>query len=162
MGNYKKAYEYHVKFKELTDSIYNVENSTQMSDLRTNFEVEKKQIELEAISKAEKEKLTAVAAEQKKRQDIILYSVIAGLLIVLVFSFFLFQRFKITQRQKKLIEIQKTEVEKQKSIVEEQKHIVEEKQREVMDSIRYARRIQQSLLPTERYMQRHLDKFKKG
>lgn len=150
LGHFKEAYDYQGKFKKLNDSIYNVENSNQLSDLKTDFEVQKKSIELEAKSLAE-----------KKTRDTIIYSVCAGLLLVLVFSFFLFKRFKITQRQKKLIEIQKAEVERQKQIAEEQRHIVEEKQKEVMDSIRYARRIQQSLLPTEKYIERNLDHLKK-
>ena len=151
LSHFKEAYDYQSKFKKLNDSIYNVENSNQLSDLKTDFEVQKKSIELEAKSMAE-----------KKTRDTIIYSVCAGLLLVLVFSFFLFKRFKITQRQKKLIEIQKAEVERQKHIAEQQRHIVEEKQKEVMDSIRYARRIQQSLLPTEKYIERNLDNLKKS
>ncbi|MBK7666333.1 MAG: tetratricopeptide repeat protein [Sphingobacteriaceae bacterium] len=151
LGHFKEAYDYQGKFKKLNDSIYNVENSNQLSDLKTDFEVQKKSIELEAKSIAE-----------KKTRDTIIYSVCAGLFLVLVFSFFLFKRFKVTQRQKKLIEVQKAEVERQKQIAEEQRNIVEEKQKEVMDSIRYARRIQQSLLPTEKYIERNLDNLKKG
>jgi len=33
-----------------------------------------------------------------------------------------------------------------------QKELLEEKQKEILDSIRYAKRIQTSLLPTERYL----------
>jgi hypothetical protein len=36
----------------------------------------------------------------------------------------------------------------------EQKKLIEEKQKEILDSIRYARRIQRSLLPTEKYISR--------
>jgi len=36
--------------------------------------------------------------------------------------------------------------------VEEQHHILEEKQKEIIDSIKYAQRIQKSLLPTEKYI----------
>ncbi|HET6245945.1 MAG: hypothetical protein H0V01_06940 [Bacteroidetes bacterium] len=39
---------------------------------------------------------------------------------------------------------------KQKSKIEEQKHIVEEKQNEVFDSIHYAKRIQEAILPIEK------------
>ena len=42
-----------------------------------------------------------------------------------------------------------------------QKEIIEEKQKEVMDSIRYAKRIQQSLLPTEKYIARNLTDLNK-
>ena len=65
----------------------------------------------------------------------------------------MFNRFRATKKQKKVIE-------EQKLIVENQKHIVDEKQKEILDSIRYAKRIQQSLLPTEKYINRNL-KLKK-
>jgi hypothetical protein len=48
----------------------------------------------------------------------------------------------------------------QKKIVEEQKRLVDEKQKEVLDSIRYAKRIQQSLMPTETYISRNIRKLK--
>ncbi len=44
--------------------------------------------------------------------------------------------------------------------VEKHKHIIEEKQKEILDSIHYAKRIQTALLPSERYMVRNLKKFK--
>lgn len=77
-----------------------------------------------------------------------------GLILVFGFAVFAFNRFKVTQKQKKIIELQKDEVEKQKLLVEE-------KQKEVMDSIHYARRIQNSLLPSEKYIERIIGKFKK-
>ena len=42
-----------------------------------------------------------------------------------------------------------------------QKEIVEEKQKEILDSIRYAKRIQQSLLPTEKYIDKKFKELKK-
>jgi hypothetical protein len=41
-------------------------------------------------------------------------------------------------------------------IIEQQRDEVENKNKEVMDSIRYAKRIQQSLLPTDKYIQKNL------
>ena len=58
---------------------------------------------------------------------------------------FVINRFRVTNKQKKIIE-------EQKGIVEKQKEIVEEKQKEVLDSIHYAKRIQLSLLPQEKYI----------
>jgi hypothetical protein len=42
-----------------------------------------------------------------------------GLILVILFSIFMFNRFKITQKQKMIIEHQKEEVEKQKILVED-------------------------------------------
>jgi tetratricopeptide (TPR) repeat protein len=115
LGDYKNAFDYHVKYKVLEDSIYNAENSKELGDIKTNFEVEKKEAEL----KAEQEIQKAVANEEKKHQKIIIFSVVGFLLIVLVFSFFLLKRYRITNRQKEIIEVKSKETEDQKILLEE-------------------------------------------
>ena len=42
-----------------------------------------------------------------------------------------------------------------------QKKEIEDKNKDILDSITYARRIQKSLLPTEIYIERNLNKFNK-
>jgi len=78
------------------------------------------------------------------------------LLLVGVFAFFIFQRLRITKKQKLVIEEQKAVVEEQKAEVEEAHVELEEKNREVMDSINYAKRIQDALLATEEHQSKHL------
>jgi hypothetical protein len=76
-------------------------------------------------------------------------------------SVVIFRSLKITQRQKKVIEKVKDEIALKNKIVEEQKLQVEEHQKEIIDSITYARRIQQSQLPTEQYIDRTLKRLNK-
>jgi len=99
-GKYKEAYEYEAKFKELTDSIFNAENSKQLGDMKTGFEVEKKEAELNA--KADKQE--ALLLQEEKIQQLIIYAVITLLLVVIIFSFFLYKRVKTANRQKQTIE----------------------------------------------------------
>jgi len=127
LGNFREAYQFHVKFKQITDSIFNSENNEQLNQTKINFELEKKQ--------AEQEKIKALAESDKKRQNIIIASVIIVLLVVCVFSIFLYKRFKVTNVQKE--------------IISHQKELVEEKQKEISDSINYAKRIQTSFLANE-------------
>jgi serine phosphatase RsbU (regulator of sigma subunit) len=140
LKNYKAAYDYHVEFKALNDTIFNFENSKQLGDLRTNNEVEKKEAELKLKANAEKEKLLAISKQEKKQQTIIIISVIGVLIIVIIFALFLYQRFKITQKQKRIIELKEVETQKQK-------HLVEERNKEITDSINYAKRLQTAILP---------------
>ena len=151
-GKYKEAYQSHVSFKTFTDSIFNADNSKQLGDLKTQFEVEKKEAELKLKAEAQQ----VINMEEKKRQQFIIYAVAGMLLIVFVFSIFLFRRFKITQKQKHIISLQKDEVFRQKTIVEEQKHQVEEHQKEIIDSINYAKRIQYALLASEDLLRKYL------
>ncbi len=83
--------------------------------------------------KAEQDKKDIIALEQKKRQQFVIYSVIGVLLIVIVFSILLYKRFRLTN--------------KQKHIIEQQKELVDEKQKEIVDSITYAKRLQDAILP---------------
>ena len=151
-NRYKEAYENHVKFKILTDSIFNADNSKQLGDMKTQFEVEKKEAELKVKAEAEQEKQLAVASAEKKKQQIVMLSVVGCLILVVVFSLFLFNRFRITQRQKNIIEQQKVRVDR----AYEKLH---EKNKEVMDSINYASRIQRALLPSVKYIESSLNRL---
>jgi len=155
-GRYKEAYENQVKFKQLTDSIFNVENSKQLGDMKTNFEVEKKETELKLKAEAEKEKIAAVTKEEKKRQQIIIYSVAGILILVMIFAGFMVNRFRVTSKQKKIIEIKEQETQKQNEIISHQKHLVEEKHLEITDSINYAERIQRAMLASGRLLDANL------
>jgi serine phosphatase RsbU (regulator of sigma subunit) len=77
-------------------------------------------------------------------------------LIVITFSISLYNRFRITRKQKLIIEKQKCIVEEQKQEVELQKELVEEKNKEITDSINYAKRIQQAILPPPRVVKEFL------
>jgi tetratricopeptide (TPR) repeat protein len=144
LGNYKEAFENHTKFKQLHDSIFSEENSRQLGDLRTQYEVEKKEAELKTKAEAQ----AAITAEEKKRQRIVMIFLGLGLLIVAVFSMLLYKRFRLTRKQKEIIEVQSRETTFQK-------HLIEEKQKEIIDSITYAKRLQQAILPPADFIRSH-------
>ncbi len=144
-GNYKKAFESHVKWKLLTDSIFSTDKNKQMGDLKTSFAVEKKEAEMKIIAK-----------EEKKRQRTIVLAVAGILVIVLVFSFFLYRRFKLTQRQRDIIVSQVEMVEQQKEEAEKQRGVADEKRKEIVDSIHYAKRIQDALMKEQEDVSLHL------
>jgi len=147
-GNFKIAFENHKLFIIYKDSIDNEETKKKTIQSAMTYEFEKKEL----ASKAEQEKLDAVTAEEKQKQKIVIYAVAGMLLVVIVFSLFLLNRFRVTQKQKKVIE-------EQKVLVDKAYEHLHEKNKEVMDSIFYARRIQRSLLPTEKYIENKLNKL---
>ncbi len=132
------------KYKACQDSIFNEEKSKDMGRLEARSDFDKQQ----AVSNAEHKKELELSDEREKRQTLVSYSVGAGLLLVLLFAGFLFNRFRV--------------IRKQKAIIEHQKKIVEEKQKETMDSIYYAKRIQGSLLTSELYFERELNRLNKN
>ena len=136
------------KFIFARDSINNDETKKKLARTEINYEYEKKELK----AKVEQEKKDAIANEEKQKQKIILWSVLGGLLLVVVFAIVMVQRFRITQQQKKLIETQK-------KITDEQKHQIEEKHKEITDSINYAERIQRSFLATKELLDENLNDY---
>lgn len=123
------------------DSIFNEGNTKKMVQLEMNYEFDKKE---EAI-KIEQQKKEAIGLAERKKQNIVIMSICILLLLVLVFAIYVYKNL----REKQRIHIEITA----------QKHIIEEKQKEILDSIYYARRIQRALLTSEKYIDRNLNKL---
>lgn len=80
-------------------------------------------------------------------------------LIITVRFYIRFREQKLKQKQKELEEIvaiRTEEISNQKKIVEHQKELVQEKQKEIIDSITYAKRLQQAILPPQHFISKHL------
>jgi tetratricopeptide (TPR) repeat protein len=145
-GDHKAALQNYELFIQMRDSIQNERNRKASIRSQLKYEYEK-QAAADSVAHAKESEIKSVelsrqAAEikVKKNQQ---YALFGGLFLVMVFAGFMYNRFKITQKQKAVIE-------HQKEIVEEQKKLVEEKQSEILDSIRYARRIQLAQIPSEK------------
>jgi len=149
-GNYKVAFEHYKLHVLYSDSLSNEETKKKSLQASMQYEFDKKEI----AAKAEQDKADAINAGEKKKQRIIIYAVIGLLLLVAVFAIFMFNRFRITKRQKTIIE-------KQKHKVDEAYELLHEKNKEVMDSIRYAKRIQTALITSEKHIENTLNKLMK-
>ena len=92
------------------------------------------------IEEIQSKEQIAKQGEQLKAEETRRLYLYIGLGFLLVFGLFMYNRFRVTRRQKKTIEEQKNEVAAQKEIIEES-------HREITDSIAYAKRIQSAILP---------------
>lgn len=138
LGDPTKSLQHYKNFVTARDSFFNEENTKNTVKLEMNYEFEKK----EASIKAEQEKERAVAEEKSREQKIIIMLVISGLLLVTVFAGLLFRSLKITRNQKDIIEAHK-------KLIENSKREVEEKNKDITDSINYAQKIQEAILPAK-------------
>jgi serine phosphatase RsbU (regulator of sigma subunit) len=145
LNDYKDAFADYKNYTLYKDSLNNEENTKKITQEQMQYDFDKKQAE----EKAEQDKKDVLAAADKKRQQVITGFISGGLVIVLISLALLFSRFKITQKQKRIIERQKQEVEKQKALVEE-------KNKDVLDSITYAKRLQDAILPPISDIKRYL------
>jgi tetratricopeptide (TPR) repeat protein len=160
-GNYKSAYENYKLYIVYKDSLVNEEIRKKNIQSQMTFDFERKEAVASAEHKKELEKQQLLAYEKSRKQNIIITFIALILLTVLIFAVLVYRSLKLTAKQKDIIEKQKNLVEQQKYEVEQQKHLVEEKQKEIIDSINYARRIQSSLLPTEIYIDNSFKRLKK-
>ncbi len=142
-GNHKNALENYELFILMRDSINNI--ATKKASIKSQFKIEYERKELEA--KTEQEKKDLKNEEEKQKQTIIRNSFIVGFALVVILAVVIFRSFLQNKKKNKLIE--------------DQKHLVEEKQKEIIDSIRYAQRIQRALLPNDKYFEKNLNKLSK-
>lgn len=127
---------FYKRFIALRDTLMDEESKATLIRKDMNFQFDKKMSD----AKAEQNKKDAVAQAENRKKMIVLVLVSILLLLVCTFSVFVFRTLKKTRQQKQ---------------------IIEEKQREIVDSITYAKRIQQSLLPTNKYLQKNIERLKK-
>ena len=161
-GDFENAYKNYKLWVIYSDSINNEETRKKTIQSQMTYDFEKKEAVADAEHKKELENQNALAEEKSRKQKIVLSLVLGSLLLVVVFAGFIFKSLRTTRKQKTLIEQQKNIVEEQKIEVEQQKTLVEEHQKDIIDSIRYARRIQRSLLPTESYIDKTFKRLNKS
>lgn len=126
---YQKALNYYNRYLQLRDTILNDENSKLA--LRTQMEEEfmqkEQKLKEEQLLKDEKTKA------EKKQQLIIIYSVSFSFIVVLILAFVILKNLRENKRKS--------------IIITEQKKLVEDKNKDITDSINYAKKIQEALLP---------------
>lgn len=175
-GKDKKAFEHYKIAIQIRDTLINEDKYREIM----NYEFEKK----EAAGKAEQDKKDALAAVEKRKQKIIIWSVVGGLLLVILFAAFILRSLRITRKQKHIIELQKVKVDEannelhqqneeilaqrneieaqrdeitaQRDLVTIQKEQIEKIHLEVSQSINYATRIQTAILPEPELMNKYI------
>ena len=148
-GDHKKSYIHYLNSVALKDSIFNAKQKDQILKNELNYEFDKK----EALSRIAQEKKDAITEAGKNKQQVIILLVSGVLIIILIFLLWIFRALKTTSNQRKIIESKNKETEIQKALIEE-------KNKDILDSIHYAKRIQETLLPKEILIERTLRKLK--
>ncbi len=145
-----KALTHFRQYITIRDSIFNEENTKKLVREEMNFDFEKKE-QLALLENVKKEVEHKAQIDKQKQQR---NYFVVGFILVLVLALFIYRSY----RQKQLSNVLLQDKNKQ---IEEQKTLVEIKQKEILDSIHYAKRIQNALLPHEKYIARLLDRNRK-
>jgi len=147
VNDFKSALEFQNDFQYYKDSMFNSDNNKIIKELEAKYEVEKKQKEISELN--EKNRVQQLASEKNR---VLLYASIGGVIALLIIAFVLQNRNALKQKVNAKLEIVNREIHLQKELVEE-------KNKEITDSINYAKRIQQNILTSDSYFKKHTSDF---
>lgn len=97
-GDYQKAYEHQSTYLALRDSINNEEVIRNMADMRTEFEVEQKQAEIDLLNKS------------KENQRLIQFGLILFLLLIIAIVIILYRYYSLQKEANQQLAHQKNEL----------------------------------------------------
>lgn len=161
--NFEQAFLYFKRFYMVNDSLFNEESNRKILQLNSLYESEKKQAQIDLLTKDRKLKEVEI-----RRSNTLIYGLVAsillgvGLVVVLVRSNRLKQRTNVLLKsQKKEIEIQNQQLNAQNIQIEQKSKALQEaykeiqdKNQDVLDSLNYAKSIQNAILQTPKTLEK--------
>lgn len=149
-NNTDKALYHYKQYIVLRDSLYNIDKTKLIVRKELEFNFNKKQ-EIQKLAVAKK--LAETNAESRKQRIIILFTVFGIIILTALLIFGLYQyRLKISS-EKKLqylnsdLNLKNYQLLEKSDIIESQNSTIHQKNKEITDSIRYARKIQTAMMP---------------
>jgi tetratricopeptide (TPR) repeat protein len=136
--NFEKSLYMHELYITMRDSLNNDDNKRKLLSQKLLSEFEKK----EALARAEQEKKDAITREELKKERIQRNGFIAGFVLMFALAGVSYRSFRNKQKANLLLAHKNS--------------VIEEKQKEILDSINYAKRIQAAILPPERIVKKYL------
>lgn len=106
LGNTGIAFDYYKNYVVYRDSVKNISAVQEMANLRTDYEVSQKQVEVDLL-----EKESTIIALQSKRQQFLLFGALALLVSLGLIAFLTFKRYRFERETKKIIEAEKNRSE---------------------------------------------------
>lgn len=152
LGDKDNALIYFKLYIIATEKQFIQENARKIAETEALYNLEKKEKEIEILKKENE-----IQQLQANRRQLLNYGLLVGLLMVVVMVTVLYVAYRVKikanktlRSQKDAINAQKEEIETQRDDISKKNVALEEKNRMILDSIKYAKRIQLSLLPDAR------------
>lgn len=163
--NNTKALEFYKLYTAERDLAFNQESIKKIAEMQVRFEAVQMEREIDFLNQDKKLKELEISRNQEaiKRQQITIALIVLVLAFILLFVFTLAKQNKKIKKaysllaqknaeiteQKDKIERQSTEIEKQRDIATAQRDKISWQKQRITDSIEYAWRIQNAILPPE-------------
>jgi len=155
-NNFEKAHASLLHYISIKDSMINENNHKQITEIETKYQTEKKQKEIAFLNQQSELNELKIKKNEKEIQfqRFINYIILIGFVLILFISLLLYKQYieKKTvnlklEIQNKEISSQKEELERQKNIALQQRDQISEQKKHITDSILYAKKIQNAILP---------------
>jgi serine phosphatase RsbU (regulator of sigma subunit) len=135
--------------------MFTKESSAQIAEMNTKYDTDKKNKEIELLKKeSEIEHLNQEA--EKSRNSIIRNSLIVGCLFIFILAIVLYNRNQVKQKANIALADKNKSIEEQKEQIQFQHAQLEHKNKEITDSINYAKNLQLAILPPDNQVKRLL------
>lgn len=106
LKDFEKAYLYQSKYAAIKDSLYNIDTDKKLSGLQFNFDIQKKQAQVDLLTK-DKE----LQGLQLKRQKTAKNLLIAGLAVAFIIASIIYRNYRNKIKVNKILDSQKAEIE---------------------------------------------------
>lgn len=130
----ERALKYYKLYSQVKDSIINVASTEQIAEMQAKFDSENQQRRIELLQR-QTEIQHLQEQDRQNREKVIRYSIIGAMVVLLIVGVLLYNRYKLKQ-------VAATKLEAAF-------HQIEFKNKEITDSIKYAKRIQEAILPPD-------------
>jgi tetratricopeptide (TPR) repeat protein len=148
--NFERSTSALFEYITLKDSLISNEKIRSVEEIEGKYQNEKKQLQIDGLKKDEALRNKELEAKNSEvnHQTILRNVFVAGFILVLILAFMIFKSYR-----------QKNEAH---LLIRKQKMQVDEKQKEILDSIHYARKIQQALITNESYIEKNLRRLNRS
>ena len=141
--DFKNAFKYYQLYTVTKDTLLNKENSKLITEMNTKYTTEKKEKEIELLKKNEDIQKLELAKKKNEldRQRVVSIGVFGGFVLLMIVALLLFNRYRLKKKANE--QLQSTY-----DLIEEKNRVIEKSNVLITDSITYAKRIQDAILPT--------------
>jgi serine phosphatase RsbU (regulator of sigma subunit) len=141
MEKFDSAYFYLDQYNKVYQELISEEASKKLAELEATLTAQKREAEIEAERKIE-----------TFTRRVMTGAGVAIILVLLVFAYMMHNRYKLKKKANEELAMYNAEITRQKEVIEE-------KNRDIMDSIRYAKRIQEAILPANEIIAANIKDF---
>lgn len=132
LGDNAKSLDFYKSYSSLKDSVFNNNLSESIAEMQARYDVEKAESETRA---------------QEKEKKLITFSAVGGGILLFIIIIIIWNRAMARKKTNIRLNQQKIEIEQKNAELHSANKVIELKNKDITDSIVYARRIQEAILP---------------